>query len=264
MIDKKYLLTDIQVARFIVTGYHIVELDLPEGFNEQIAEQLDILDSNPGDAITETIPELWQLLDHPSVKGVLISLLGHDYKVNPHRHWHCKQPNSAHMQWHQDGRNNRSTQIDRFLGLYYPRTITPDMGPTVIVPATQFRNAPTDRMATYSNIRGQVPLTVKAGTIAFTHYDLWHGTAANCSAVKRHMIKFLFNRTKANTAPTWNHDPEALNAPRDWNLRDKAEDVNNILNFVNPLGVSQSDHYKEIAIRRQCWDELMGPANANP
>lgn len=72
------------------------------------------------------------------------------------------------------------------------------------------------------------------------------------------MIKFLFNRTTGNCGPTWNHDPDASNAPSDWNPRDKAEDVNNILRFVNPLGVSQSDRYKETAIRRRCWQELMG------
>jgi len=72
------------------------------------------------------------------------------------------------------------------------------------------------------------------------------------------MIKFLFGRNTPNTAPTWNHDPDALNAPRDWNKKDKAEDANNILTFANPIGVSQSDHYKERQIRRQCWNELMG------
>ena len=162
------------------------------------------------------------------------------------------------MQWHQDSTNDRDTRINRFLGLYYPRDVTPDMGPTMIVPGTQFRNAPTDRMATYSNIRGQVPLVVKAGTVAFTHYDLWHGTAANRSPEKRHMIKFLFRRTRDNEKPTWNHDPNSLNRPRDWNLRDKAEDATNILTFRNPLGVSQSDHYKERGIRLECWNNLMG------
>ena len=257
-IDKKYLLTDVDVAKFIVTGYHILQLDLPAQVNESIARQLDALDYNPGDAITDVVPELHQVLDHPATKGVLTSLLGNNYAVNAHRHWHCKLPNSGHMKWHQDSTNNRDLHINRFLGLYYPRDITPDMGPTVIVPGTQFRNAPTDRMATYTNIKGQVPLVVKAGTIAFTHYDMWHGTAANRSSVKRHMIKFLFGRTQDNAAPTWNHDPESLNAPRDWNKRDKAEDVNNILTFANPLGVSQSDHYKERSIRRQCWNHLLG------
>ena len=51
------------------------------------------------------------------------------------------------------------------------------------------------------------------------------GTArpANSSGVKRHMIKFLFNRASENTAPSWNHDPDALNQPRDWDARDKAQ-----------------------------------------
>ncbi|MDP6037879.1 MAG: phytanoyl-CoA dioxygenase family protein [Candidatus Latescibacteria bacterium] len=258
IVDKKYLLTDVEVAKFIVNGYHIVELDLPAERNESIAQQLDALNSNPGDAITETVPELHGVLDHPTTKGVLISLLGKDYEVRSHRHWHCKQPDSGHMNWHQDSTNNRDTLINRFLGLYYPRDITPNMGPTVIVPGTQFRNAPTDRMAHYTNIRGQIPLTVKAGTIAFAHYDIWHGTAANRSSVKRHMIKFLFGRNSENTEPTWNHDPDALNTPRDWNTRDKSEDPNNILTFANPLRVSQSDHYKERRIRRECWNQLMG------
>ena len=109
-----------------------------------------------------------------------------------------------------------------------------------------------------------MPLVVKAGTVAFTHYDLWHGTAANRSPHKRHMIKFLFRRTQDNTAPTWNHDPEAANKPADWNERDRAEDVTNILNFTNPLGVSQSDHYKERAIRRQNWNYPHGPVGLIP
>lgn len=258
MIPGEHLLSDTQVAQFIVTGYHLVEPELPAGLNDTIAAKLDALTGNPGDAITEAVPELWQVLEHPAVRGALVSLLGTDYEVQGHRHWHCKQPRTGHMQWHQDGTNNRDLRLNRFLGLYYPTDITPDMGPTVIVPGTQYRNAPTDRMATYTNIRGQVPLVVKAGTMAFTHYDLWHGTAANRSDRKRHMIKFLFRRTQENEAPTWNHDPEAMDRPTDWNDRAGAEDPKNTLTFGNPIGVGQSDHYKERTIRRQVWDYLVG------
>ncbi len=187
--DKNYLLTDGEVAKFITYGYHMVALDdLPAGFHEGIAQQLDVLQSNSGDAITETVPALWQVLEHPAVVGALTSLLGHNYRINSHCHWHCKEPSSGYMHWHQDSTNNRKIQVDRFLGLYYPRDITPDMGPTIIVPGTQFRNAPTDRMATYTNIRGQLPLTVKTGTVVFIHYKLLHGTGENRSRVRRHMI----------------------------------------------------------------------------
>jgi hypothetical protein len=72
------------------------------------------------------------------------------------------------------------------------------------------------------------------------------------------MIKFLFRRTQDNTAPTWNHDLQALEQSTNWDQRDQAEDAHNIITFGNPLGVSQSDHYKERAIRRQNWDFLMG------
>jgi len=256
--SSQYLMSDAEVARFIANGYHLVEPGFSDGFNESIAQRLDAMTTNPGDAITDAIPELWQVLDHPVVKGVLISLLGPGYEVNAHRHWHCKEPGSGHMQWHQDSTNNRDISLNRFLGLYYPTDVTADMGPTVILPGTQFRNAPTDRMATYSNVKGQVPLVVKAGTVAFTHYDLWHATAANRSSVRRHMIKFLFGRTQDNTQPTWNHDPKAQDKALDWNTPDRAEDVNNILTFLNPLGVSQSDYYKERAIRQRCWDHLLG------
>ena len=98
MIDVKYLLTDIEMARFLVNGYHLVQPELPAGLNERIAEQLDMLATNPGDAITETAPDLWQVLEHPAVRGALVSILGEDYVVNSHRHWHCKLPGSGHMQ----------------------------------------------------------------------------------------------------------------------------------------------------------------------
>ena len=82
-IDKHYLLTDAEVAKFIVNGYHIVELNLPDEVNQSIAQQLDALDHNPGDAITETVPELWQVLDHPSTKGVLLSYSAKTTKCVP-------------------------------------------------------------------------------------------------------------------------------------------------------------------------------------
>ena len=258
--SREYLLDDLEVARFIVYGYHIVELgDIPQ-IHAKVAEQLDDLHSNPGDAIIDTVAELRQVLDHPKVHGVLTSLLGEQYELNSHRHWHCKEPNTPYMHWHQDSVNTREMGLNKFLGLYYPAEVTADMGPTMIVPATQYRNAPTDRMATYYNIKGQIPLVVKAGTFAITHFDLWHGTAANRSNKRRHMVKFLFNRTRPNTSPTWNHNPDLVERPADWNNKEKAQDVRNILGFTNPLGVSQSDHYKEKGIRRRIWEQLTGEA----
>ena len=230
-MNKQFLLGDNEVANFIVNGFHLIEPDLHDKLNESIASQLDILDYNPGDGITDVVPDLTKIIENNYVRGAIISLLGNEFELQKHRHWHCKLPESKHMNWHQDGINNRDTIITRFLALYYPREVTADMGPTIIVPGTQFRNAPTDRMAHYANIRGQIPLTVKAGTVALTHYDLWHGTAANTSNIGK---------------------------STDWNSRATAEDPHNILSFSNPLHVSQTDHYKEREIRQKNWNYLIG------
>ena len=252
------LLDDREVVEFIIRGYLLLDLELPAGVNERIGKDLDGMERNPGDAITDVVPELHQVLGHSLVQGALTSLAGEDYEVMAHRHWHCKEPGTAYMHWHQDGKNRRDVGLDQFLGLYYPVDVTADMGPTIIVPGTHFRNAPTDRMRTYTNIRGQVPLVVKAGTFALTHYDLWHGTAANRSPRRRHMVKFRFSRTQHNVRPTWNHDPEAMNSLQDWNQRSSSEQPIDMIAFTNPLNVSQTDHYKEVGRRRVVWAELMG------
>ena len=69
-MDSTYLMTDIDVAKFVVNGYHLLELDVPDGLNEHIAEQLDYLDSNPGDAITDVVPSQ---LPTASVVGELLA-----------------------------------------------------------------------------------------------------------------------------------------------------------------------------------------------
>ena len=56
-MSDKYLLDDVEVARFLVTGYHLIEPELPAGLNENVAAQLDALEQNPGDGITEAVPE---------------------------------------------------------------------------------------------------------------------------------------------------------------------------------------------------------------
>ena len=256
---SEILFNDIDVANFIVNGYCLIHLDdIPET-HKIITEKFSALDHNPGDDVCDEIVELNEIMAHPKLTGAIKSILGDDYEFNAHRHWHCKQPGSGHMHWHQDSVNNRNRSIEHCLALYYPEEVTADMGPTMILPTTQFRNAPSDRMRHYYNIKGQVPIVVPAGTVAITHYDLWHGTAANTSKKKRHMMKFLMSRQSPNIAPNWDHNPGWDKESLDWNF--KAESVNQVLTFTNPLSVSQSDFYKERHIRSQCWQQLLGESS---
>ncbi len=248
MSPSAHLLTDDEVISFIIRGYHVVEPDFPEGFNEAVYEELEQLDEDPGDAILQRVPKLRQVYDHPKVCGALVSLLGEDFQMNNHRHCHKNTPGTRSQSWHQDGVNQRHHQLRTVLAMYYPQDVTPDMGPTVLLPGTHFRNAPTDRMATYANFREQVALTVKAGTVAITHYDIWHAASANSGRRTRYMLKFLFNRRSEPTAPSWSHDPENAASLRRFST-EKA------------CACSQSDHYKERGLRRQMWNHLLGKAD---
>ena len=246
MSDKPYRLTDDEIITFIVRGYHIVETDFPEGFNESIYEALEQITDNPGDAILDRVPKLYQVYDHPKVRGALVSLLGEDVQMNGHRHCHINPPGSRSQSWHQDSTNQRHHQIRTVLAMYYPQDVTPELGPTVIMPGTHFRNAPTDRMATYANLREQVVLNVKAGTVAITHYDIWHAAATNRATQTRYMLKFLFSRVSEPKAPSWNHDPAHVASALSRLSSERA------------CACSQSDHYKERGLRRRMWNHLIG------
>jgi ectoine hydroxylase-related dioxygenase (phytanoyl-CoA dioxygenase family) len=168
--------------------------------------------------------------------------------MNGHRHCHVNRPGTRSQSWHQDGTNQRHHQLRTVLAMYYPQEVTPDLGPTVILPGTHFRNAPTDRMATYANFREQVVLTVPAGTVAITHYDIWHAASANRGERTRYMLKFLFSRGSESTGPSWKHDPE------------RAAALLRRFTFERACGCGQSDHYKERGLRFEMWNHLLGKA----
>jgi hypothetical protein len=243
------LLSDDEVITFVIRGYHVVQTDFPAAFHRAIYDKISQLKDNPGDGILDCVPELHQVYDHPAVRGALISLLGQNYAMNSHRHCHMNKPGTRSQDWHQDGTNQRHHHVRTVLGMYYPQDVSADMGPTVVLPGTHFRNAPTDRMASYANFREQVVFNVPAGTVAITHYDIWHAASANTSQKMRYMCKFLFDRTDQPTQPSWNHDPAS------------AAKAENRLIFERAVTCSQSDHYKERDLRQQMWQHLLGKTN---
>ena len=210
MLDEKYLLDDAAMKDFIVQGYVLVETSLPPAFHEQVYADIESVrtrEGNVGNQILQRVPALQTVYDDPAVQGALISVLGPDYVMNRHRHCHTNAPGSAGGKWHQDDVNVRHHQIWRVLAMYYPQEVAEEMGPTLILPGTQYRNAPTSRMATYLNFKSQLPLLVRAGTVAITHYDIWHTNMPNRSQKNRHMLKFLFDRTREPEGPSWRANP---------------------------------------------------------
>lgn len=255
MPSSKFLLTDSQIMDFINRGYLLVETDFPAAFHAEVCTQIERLKDNPGNGILAAVPPLQEVYDHPKVRGALVSLLGADMAMNGHRHLHTTPARHLHSQtWHQDGTNVRHHQIRTVLAMYYPQDVSAEMGPTVILPGSHFRNAPTDRMATYANIKGQVFLTVKAGTVAITHYDIWHAGTLNRTDRPRQMLKFLFDRQSAPAAPSWNHDP--TEGPKIARSR--------FTEMVGPPSGYTSDYYKEWELRKEMWAWLTGAAARVP
>jgi len=244
------LLTDKEMVTFVIRGYLLLQTDLVPTFHDAVYDDITAVFSrrtdNPGDAILDLVPALQQVWEHPRVRGALISLLGADYRMNDHRHCHVSPPGMRSQAWHQDGVNQRHYQIQTVLGFYYPQEVTPELGPTVVLPGTHFRNAATDQMATYANLRDQVLLTVLAGTVVLTHYDIWHAGTRNVGTRTRYMCKFLFDRVSDPVAPSWRHNP------------DEARSELSRLIFEKACACSQSEHYKERELRQEMWRYLLG------
>ena len=219
------LLNDSQMQQFIVNGYVTVKADFPRPFHQSVfaqAQRIFSAQGNPGNGILPAIPQLADLFSHPAVTGALTSILGPGYAMHPHRHCHLTPPQQPAQRHHQDSyeddQNVRHHRTRWAMAFYYPQDVTPEMGPTSVLPASQYytsRNQ-AEKIEEYL-------LCGEAGTVTVVHYDLWHRATTNRSDRNRYMMKFLFCRMQEPVAPGWNcsntswRDPAAADGlPRLW------------------------------------------------
>ena len=99
------LLTDTQVKDFIKDGMLLLPIEeLPTSFHEGIyhkcAETWARAADEPRDAglghmlgrfMFERLPELTQIINSPTLRGALTSILGPDYVQHPHRTMHVRE-----------------------------------------------------------------------------------------------------------------------------------------------------------------------------
>jgi GNAT superfamily N-acetyltransferase len=282
VLDSKFLLTDEQMLQFITKGYLVLNNEIPESLHKSVMSTIyHVLheEGNPGNNILPRVPEIQHFFDTPLVRGALTSVLGPDFYMHPHRHCHYNRPKEQTPgggKWHKDGiwSSNRSHRPWWAMIFYYTHDIKEDLGPTAIMPGTQYYEK-------FLGDRGETLLpTGKAGTMVLVHFDLWHRASLNISDLDRYMLKFQFVRLKEPQSPSWNHQNEALIVPEglpvqhlnlwqdiwDW-LRCKREPFQDKLDQPNSFQVSQlreklrSEHAD---IRANAADELglMGEAAA--
>ena len=201
------LLTDSQVQAYLTNGYITVQTAHPPAVHQNIHQQIETLfatEGNPGNDILPKVPDLYQILQDPAVDGALQSLLGPSYLIHPHRHCHHNPCGSKGQGMHQDSYENdqnvRHHRTRWTMAFYYPQDVSLDMGPTAILPATQYYNS-----SEQAYEREDLPLCGRAGTVTIVHYDLWHRAMPNTSDRDRFMVKFLFTRMGEPRAPSWDH-----------------------------------------------------------
>ncbi len=200
------LLSDSQMQQFIINGYVTVMADFPAAFHESVRAQAEAIFSskgNPGNDILPAIPQLNEVFSHPGVAGALTSILGPGYAMHPHRHCHLTPPQQPGQRHHQDSyeadQNVRHHRTRWAMAFYYPQDVTEQMGPTSVLPASQYYTSRTQAAR-----KDEVLLCGDAGTVTIVHYDLWHRATINRSSRNRFMLKFLFCRMAEPTAPAWN------------------------------------------------------------
>ena len=229
------LLTDTQIQDYLTHGYLVLRTGHPDAFHQRVLRQIETLYAtagNPGNDILPRVPDLYGILRDPAVDGALRSLLGADYLLHPHRHCHENPRGSGGQQMHQDSYENdqnvRHHRTRWAMAFYYPQDVPLEMGPTAILPASQYYES-----GAQAQQREELALCGAAGTVTIVHYDLWHRAMANTGDRHRYMVKFLFTRMSEPRAATWDHraaafdlagdDPPASLRRRMWDWMRAAE-----------------------------------------
>ena len=214
MSNHALKLTDEEMRDFIINGYVKVKVDFPPSFHENAYQQLDAMfeqTGNLGNNVLPLIPEIQEVFDHPVVHGAMQGVLGENYAMHSHRYCHFNQQGSEGQDFHKDSYEGDG-QIRRHrcrwtMALYYPQDVTEDMGPTAVLPGSQYYET-----GESAHEQPELALCGEAGTVTIVHYDLWHRAMPNQSDKKRYMLKFLFIRLDEPQTPLWKSDTDNWHA----------------------------------------------------
>jgi hypothetical protein len=211
MQAEQYLLSDAEMQQFIAQGYVQVQADFPGYFHAAVCRQIDAVlaaEGNPGNNIAPRIPAIAEVFAHPAVHGALTSILGAGYLMHPHRYCHLNSPGSDGQSWHKDDyifdQNIRYHRCRWVMAFYYPQDVTPDMGPTGVMPGRQWYNGISNADPARAT-ETELGLCGPAGTVSIVHFDSWHRATANRSDKRRYMLKYQFTRMTEPEEPTWNN-----------------------------------------------------------
>jgi hypothetical protein len=176
--------------------------------------------------------------------------------MHAHRHPHINRPGSKGQNWHKDSywgyKKVRYHRPRWAMAFYYPQDVTPENGPSEVLPGTQYSLIKPQNEADLAR-----KICGEAGTLAIIHFDLWHRGGANQTDQNRYMMKFQFTRTEEPESPAWNAREAAWRSPEagdsleplwsqiwNWSCGKKANGGASRKDGVDPL-VSALGHEEE-------------------
>ena len=231
-------LDDNGVMDFAASGLVILEGVIDPDFNRRA----DSLDRGNCDAFVASDDFTRQVLLHPEVAGVVRSLLGEDFLVPRGGHHHYFQEPHLGQTWHSDGLSGNGYDVTELQCYFYPHSVAIEDGPTMVLPGSHCRAVDREAIAHYGDIRGQISLTVPAGTVALTRYGIWHKAGPKTNDRARSMIKFSYHRT-ALPQRDWCWTAAEIPA-----YRDRAR-----LDYVTEV-----ESYRDKVRRARTWNWLCG------
>jgi len=210
LVDRKHLLSSVEMAHFVSHGSIMLESVVPAELNDRAIDVFDAgIPGYPyGTPLDEAFPPgtfVRELLDLPAVAGAVQSLVGPGPRIDHHA-VHIRPPHGGDAQnMHGDAILDTRTDAFDMQLMYYPRAVTLEQGGTLSVPGTHLRKINQTGIGRYQNLAGQTRLVCPAGTVALLHHGIWHGGRRNDSDIKRYMFKIRFNPT-VRQLRLWNTD----------------------------------------------------------
>jgi len=210
LVDRKNLLTSVEMAHFVAHGTFRLDGVVPDELND---EAIGVFDAGIphlpyGVTVDEAFPPgsfVRRLIELPAVAGAIQSLVGPNPRIDHHA-VHIREPHNGSAQnMHADAIIDTRTDAFDMQLMYYPREVTLEQGGTLSVPGSHLRRINESDIGRYQNLRGQTRLTCPAGTVVFLHHGIWHGGRRNDSDIRRYMFKIRFNPT-VRQLRLWNTD----------------------------------------------------------
>lgn len=215
-MSNSHLLRTSQMASFVSRGFLRLDELVPQDINERATAEMaaGIASPMPGTALEECYKDsdgIGAMLRLPRVRGIIESLVGAGSRFDHHA-VHIRNANEDYSQrLHADSIIDVRTAFDIQL-MYFPHDVAREMGGTLIIPGSQFRRVNETDIGRYQNMKGQIAMTCKAGTLLALHHGIWHCGRQNRTDKTRYMYKLRLNPMVPQTR-LWNtHDLEETTA----------------------------------------------------